>query len=604
MRQRRWIELISYYDMKIVYHEGKANVVADALRRKSIHHLCSVLSRVSLREEIEKMGVHVIRKGETTGDLTVEPELYSKIFEKQQYDLGMAKWWAFVASAKTTRLGLVPMRVNGEHKRPQGKVQALEVAEWTWESISMDFIVGLPRSKKGNNMIWVIVDRLTKPAHFIPMKDTWSKAELAKAYRKNVLKLYGIPKDIVSDRDSRFISKFWQEMQESLGTKLKMSTVFYHVADGQTELTIHMLEDMHKPCILEFGGSWEERLDVIEFSYNNSYHANIGMAPFEALYRKKCRSLICWDDISEMRIVGLDKVQEMIEQVQVIRQKMKAAHDCEKSYAGLRRSEIEFNVGDKVLLKVSPMKGVMRFGKRGKLSQKYVGRYEILDRVGQVAYLLTLPPTLTQVHNVFHASQQRNYVSDPSHVLEIENIELDEQLTYEEVLKEILNTKVRKTRNCEVALVKVLWTNHEGEEASWETEASMSEKYPHIFTMYSFFGLGHRVMGCYGGNCGSWMAVVYGDLGGGTVVANWRVYACEMYSTTSKSRIREAEDQGKGLSVDLENVSLRKVSTNDSLEITHERNLESPHSRSTPNDEFLNAREESDHARSMADDIV
>ncbi|XP_074278053.1 uncharacterized protein LOC141601657 [Silene latifolia] len=123
----------------------------------------------------------------------------------------------------------------------------------------------------------------------------------------------------------------------------------------------------------------------------------------------------------------------------------------------------------------------MRFGKRGKLSQKYVGPYEILDRVGEVAYRLALPPALARVYNVFHVSQLRKYVSDPSHVLEIENIELDEQLTYEEFPKEILDTKVRKTRNGEVSLVKVLWSNHEVEEATWETEASMREKYPHIF---------------------------------------------------------------------------------------------------------------------------
>ncbi|XP_074263501.1 uncharacterized protein LOC141586228 [Silene latifolia] len=160
---------------------------------------------------------------------------------------------------------------------------------------------------------------------------------------------------------------------------------------------------------------------------------------------------------------------------------MKAAQDRQKSHADLRRSEIEFNIGAKVLLKVSPMKGVMRFGKRGKLSQKYVGPYDILERVKEVAYHLALPPALARVHYVFHVSQLRKYVSDPSHVLEIENIELDDQLTYVEVTKEILDTKVRKTRNGEVSLVKVLWSNHEVVEATWETEAFMREKYPHLF---------------------------------------------------------------------------------------------------------------------------
>ncbi|XP_074283407.1 uncharacterized protein LOC141607957 [Silene latifolia] len=169
---------------------------------------------------------------------------------------------------------------------------------------------------------------------------------------------------------------------------------------------------MLRGCILEFGGSWEERLDLTEFSYNNSYQASIGMALIKALFGRKCRSPICSDDTAERRIVGPDMVQEMIEQVQVIRQKLKASHDRHKSYVDLRRSEIEFNVGDKVLLKVSPKKGVMRFGKRGKLSQKYVRPYEILDIVWELAYHLALSLALARVHYVFHLSQLRKYVSD------------------------------------------------------------------------------------------------------------------------------------------------------------------------------------------------
>ncbi|XP_074278075.1 uncharacterized protein LOC141601680 [Silene latifolia] len=171
----------------------------------------------------------------------------------------------------------------------------------------------------------------------------------------------------------------------------------------------------------------------------------------------------------------------MVEQVHVIRQKMRAAQDRQKSYADFRRSDIEFAVGDKVLLKESPMKLVMRFGKRGKPSQKYIGPYEILDRVGEVAYHLALPPSLARVHNVFHVSQLRKYVSDPTHVLASETVEMDENLSYVEVAKEILDRKVRKTRNGETALVKALWSNHNVEEATWEVEDETKEKYPHLF---------------------------------------------------------------------------------------------------------------------------
>ena len=147
---------------------------------------------------------------------------------------------------------LICQKVKSEHQRPQGKIQPLEIPMWKWESISMDFIAGLPRTPKGNNMIWVIVDRVTKSVHFIPMKDTWTRDQMAKAYRQNILKLHGVPKDIISDRDTRFVSKFWKTFQEALGTTLKMSTAFHPATDGQTERTNQTLEDMLRACALQF----------------------------------------------------------------------------------------------------------------------------------------------------------------------------------------------------------------------------------------------------------------------------------------------------------------------------------------------------------------
>ncbi|XP_074314146.1 uncharacterized protein LOC141649353 [Silene latifolia] len=214
------------------------------------------------------------------------------------------------------------------------------------------------------------------------------------------------------------IGKFWQELQECMGTTLKMSTAFHPATDGQMERTIQTLEDMLRACVLEFGGSWEERLDLIKFSYNNNYHASIGMTPFEALYRRKCRSPVCWDDVTDVVTLGPNLIQQMVEQVHVIKQKMRVAQDRHKSYADLKRSEIEITVGDKVLLKVSPIKGMMRFGKRGKPTHKCIGPYEILDRM-------------------------RKYVSDPTHLLAAETVEMDENLSYVEVAKKILNRKAR-----------------------------------------------------------------------------------------------------------------------------------------------------------------
>ncbi|XP_074288330.1 uncharacterized protein LOC141613488 [Silene latifolia] len=165
------------------------------------------------------------------------------------------------------------------------------------------------------------------------------------------------------------------------------------------------------------------------------------MTPFEALYGRKCRSTVYWDDRADAAMLGPEMIHEIVEQVHIIRQKMRAAQDRQKSYTDLKRNDIEFVVGDKMLLKVSPMRGVVRFGNKGKLSLKHIGPYEILDRVGEVAYRLALPPALDRVHNIFHVSQLRKYVSDPTHVLEPEHIEIDEQLSYVKEPKEILIEK-------------------------------------------------------------------------------------------------------------------------------------------------------------------
>jgi len=186
-------------------------------------------------------------------------------------------------------------------------------------------------------------------------------------------------------------------------------------------------------------------LDLIEFSYNNSHHASIGMAPYEALYGRKCRSPLCWSDKSDVVILGPQYIQETTEAIKVIRERMKVAQDRQKLYADLKRQFTEYQVGENVLLKVSPTKGVRRFGKKGKLSPRYIGPYEILERIGNLAYRLALPIELDKVHNVFHVSQLKRYVPDASHVLEPEELEMYDSLAYEERPIRILDSKTRNT---------------------------------------------------------------------------------------------------------------------------------------------------------------
>ncbi|KAL1548677.1 hypothetical protein AAHA92_16881 [Salvia divinorum] len=205
------------------------------------------------------------------------------------------------------------------------------------------------------------------------------------------------------------------------------------------------------------------------------------MAPYEALYGRKCRSPLYWDEVGERRILGPDSVEEMIEIVRRIRQRIKEAQDRQKSYADVRRTDLWFNAGDKVFLKVSPSKGITRFGVKGKLKPHYVGPYEILENVGPVAYKLALPPSFGNVHNVFHVSQLRKYVFDPKHVIHQEKMILNPDLSYEEKPEAILDRKLQELRNKAIASVKVLWKHHGYEEATWELEDKMKEKYPELF---------------------------------------------------------------------------------------------------------------------------
>ena len=244
---------------------------------------------------------------------------------------------------------------------------------------------------------------------------------------------------------------------------------------------IQTLEDMLRTVILDRGGSWETVLPLIEFAYNNSFQATINMAPYEALYGRKCRSPLYWDGVGERRVLGPNAVEEMVEVVRQIRVRIKEAQDRQKSYADVRRTDLQFQAGDKVFLKVSPSKGITRFGVKGKLKPRFIGPYEILEGIGPVAYRLALPPSLGNVHNVFHVSQLRKYVFDPKHVIYYEEVALNSDLSYEERPQMILDRKVQNLRNKSIASVKVLWRNHEYEEATWELEDKMKELYPELF---------------------------------------------------------------------------------------------------------------------------
>jgi hypothetical protein len=381
-RQRKWLELIKDYDVKINYHPGKANVVADALSRKTYcNNLMVKEEQPALHEELEKLRIKFVDHGQVNElRVTYDREERIRIAQKssakirvlrEQMKEGKARdyrldeqgrvWlkeWICVPqdqalleqimkqahdSRYSNHLGSTKMyedlktrywwkdmrrdiahyvaccdtcsRVKIEHQKPARLLKPLEILVWKSEDISMDFIVGLPWTPNGNDSVWVIVDRLNKVAHFVPVKTWYATEKLADLYVEHILRLHGAPRSIVSDRGPQFVAKFWKSFHQLLGTTLNYNTAFHPQTDRQTERVNQVLEDMLRACALTYGTDWESSLPFAEFSYNNSYQESLRMVPFEALYGRKCRTPLAWSEFGERTLFGpaiIEKVEEKV----------------------------------------------------------------------------------------------------------------------------------------------------------------------------------------------------------------------------------------------------------------------------------------------------
>ena len=542
LRQRRWLELLKDYDCIIDYHPGKANVVANALSRKMISTLTlkifdwrlapdgALLAQLNMIPDLKQMIVNAQKNDAklqemaqlvSTGDKTDfvingsggllyknrlcvpnDMDLKKKILyeghntvftmhpgsNKMYQDMKQSYWWQGMKKDISEYVAkcLTCQQVKAKHQVPSGLLNPLPIPHWKWDNITMDFVSNFPLTQRKHDAIWVIVDKLTKSAHFLHIRLDYSMDRLADLYMNEIVRLHGIPVSIVFYRDPRFTSRFWKELQSAFGTRLNFSIAFHPQTDGQSERVIQVLEDMLQGCVLDFPGSWDRYIPLMEFAYNNSYQSSIGMAPYEALYGRRCRTPICWTEMNEHKIIGPELVKDTKEKVQIIQQRLKAACDRQRSYANLKRKDIEYEVGDKVFLKVSPWKKILRFGRKGKLSPRFIGPYEILERVGPVAYRLALPLELAKLHDVFHVSMLRRYRSDPSHILPVQDIQVQEDFTFDEEPKAILDREIRQLRNKQVPLVKVLWQHQGMEEATWEPESTMRVQYPQLFSSGNF----------------------------------------------------------------------------------------------------------------------
>ncbi|KAD3640990.1 hypothetical protein E3N88_30213 [Mikania micrantha] len=441
MRQRRWMEVLTDYDFELQYHPGKANVVADALSRKERVKPIRVRSlrldvRVDIMDQLKKAQERALED-----DNVKFEEMIKTVQQMTKGNDGLLRLKTRIWVPKYGGLrGLILEEAHKSkylmHPGSDKMYYTLKDHYW-WPGMKKDIagyvekcLTCLQRTKKGNDVIWVIVDMLTKSAHFLAIKESYELERLAQIYVDEIVTKHGVPLSIVSDRDSRFTSRFWQIFQNAMGTRLDMSTAYYPQTDGQSERTIQTLEDMLRACVIEFGGSWDTHLPLMEFSYNNSYHASLKSASFEALYGRKCRTPICWFEVGEGQLIGPELILDTTDKVNQIRERLKAVQDRQRSYTDKQRKPLEFEVNDKVMLKVLPWKGTIRFGKRGKLSPRYIGPFKITERIGPVAYRLELPSELSGIHDVFHVSNLKKCLTDETLRTPLEEIQVDERLNF------------------------------------------------------------------------------------------------------------------------------------------------------------------------------
>ncbi|GJW19625.1 putative reverse transcriptase domain-containing protein [Tanacetum coccineum] len=414
MRQRRWIELLSDYDYEIRYHPGKANVVTDALRRKVRDKPLRVLSLVmstytNLSEKILKAQLEAVKPE------NVKAEILGRLLKP-----------IFEIHSNGIRKCLTCAKVKAKHQRSSRLLQRPEIPEWKWKHITMDFVTGLLRTSSGYDSIWVIVNRLTKSAHFLPMKKTDSMEKLTRMYLKEVFCRHGVPLSIILDRDSKFAYGFWRSLQNALGTNLRMSTAYRPETNGQIERTIQTLEDMLRAYVIDFDGSWDRHLPLVEFSHNNSYHASVKAALFEALYKRKCRSPICWSEVKDSQLTGPELICGTTEKIIQIKNHLLTARRRQKSYADL-------------------------------------------------------PEKLRGIHNTFHVSNLKKCLADENLVIPLEEIQLDDKLHFIEEPVEIMDCKVKRLKKSHIHILKVRWNSRRGPEFTWEREDFFMRKYPHLF---------------------------------------------------------------------------------------------------------------------------
>nr|GEY34030.1 putative reverse transcriptase domain-containing protein [Tanacetum cinerariifolium] len=520
MRQRRWLELLSDYDYEIHYHQGKANVMADALSRKErikplrvralVMTIGLDLLRQILEAQTEAMKPENL-KSEDVGGMLIENSKDQEKPKKEKLEphadgilcLNNRSWLPCYGDLRT-------LIIHESHKSKYSvypvydKIYQDMKLLYRWPNMKADIATYVSKcltylkvkaehqkpsgllTQSGNDTIWVVVDRLTKSAHFLPMKETDPVDKLARLYLKEVVTRHGIPVSIIYDCDPRFTSNFWKAFQKAMGTRLDMSTVYHPETDGKSKRTIQTLEDMLRACLINFGNGWERHLPLVEFSYNNSYHASIKATLFEALYGQKCRSPVCWAKVRDAQLTGPELIHETTEKIIQIKQRIQAAQDRQKSYADVRCKPLEFQVGNRFMLKVSPWKGFVGFGNRVKLNPRYIGPFKVLAKVGTVPYRLELPEQLSRFHSTFYVSNLKKCLSDDPLAISLDEVHIDDKIRFVEEPIEVMDCKVKRLKQSRIPIIKVQWNSRRGPEFTWEREDQFRKNFLKSLTAMAY----------------------------------------------------------------------------------------------------------------------
>ncbi|GJR12344.1 putative reverse transcriptase domain-containing protein [Tanacetum coccineum] len=395
------IELFSDYECEIRYYPSKANFVADALSREErlkprrIRAMAMTI-QTRMREKIQAAQSEAFKQENILAECMHGLDQQMEKKEDESLYFMDRIWVPLVGGVRTVIMEEAHKSKYFVHPGADKMYNDLRDMYW-WPGMKKDIAT-----------------------------EDYSTKRLANVYIDEIVALHGVPVSIISDRDGRFTSRCWQTVQKSLGTRLDMSTAYHPKMDGQSERTIQTLEDMLRACVIDF-----------------------------ALYGRKCRSPILWAEIGESSLIGPELVQEMTAKVMLIKEKLKAARDRQKSYVDNRRKPLEFEVGDRVMLKVSPWKCVICFGKKGKLAPRYVGPFEILERIGPVAYRLRLLEELSGVHDTFHVSNLKKCLADASLHVPLDEIRVDKTLHFIEEPIEIMDREVKRLKHSRISLVKV-----------------------------------------------------------------------------------------------------------------------------------------------------